>query len=284
MLTATTTAYAEQKTTSYDTELYSEDYLDLSGTQQLGTVSTDLLDGNQMTLAYRYGPPPPRYHHYRVYRPYWRVRIVPPPLFSPGWLGFYFFGIRPPQPSAPAATTPPPRLQRPDFRHVRQYSLGVTAGSYTGAYIDGTVYNDPGLRFSLSYRNAPVLGAEMSVGFFGTNMRLDGMGTDTRSDIPIQMSAVLHLFPRYPIQPYVLFGATGDLRTYRKYTGDDFGGLYNEFRVGPHAGLGAEFLVGQNLSITVDARSIYYTLIDRRAEGQTFQNDMTVTGGLNFYF
>lgn len=251
----------------------------------VGLGSLDDLDNDALSFSQHYGPPPPRYQHYHVYRPYWRVRVVAPPLFAPGWFGFYFLGVQPPPPPRPVATTPPPAPRRPDFRHVRQYSLGVTAGAYSGTYYaDGAVYNDPGLRFSLSYRNAPVLGAELSIGLFGTNMRYDGMGSDVRSDIPIQMSAVLHAFPRYPIQPYFLFGATGDVRTYRKYDGIDYGSLYSEFRVGPHAGIGIEFLVGQNMSITVDGRSVYYTLIDRRSEGQTFQNDVVATGGLNFYF
>ncbi len=242
------------------------------------------LDQDQIDLAQRYAPPPPRYRHYRVYRPYWRVRVVPPPLFAPGWFGFYFLGVQPP----PQATTPPPRRPAapppPDFRHLRQYSLGVSAGAYGGQYLNGPEYSDPGLRFTLSYRNAPVLGAELAVGLYGTNMRYDGMGSDARSDIPIQLSAVLHAFPRSPIQPYFLFGATGDIRTYRKYTGSDYGDLYSELRVGPHLGLGVEFLVGRNVSITVDGRSIYYTLIDRRAADQTVQNDVTGTLGMNFYF
>ncbi len=240
------------------------------------------LDMGQLDLAHRYGPPPPRYRHYRVYRPYWRVRVVPPPLFAPGWFGFYFLGVQPPPPAAPAprAATPPP----PDFRHVRQYSLTVSAGAYGGQYLSGPEYSDPGVRFALAYRNAPVVGAEFAVGLFGSDMRYDGMGSDVRSDIPIQLSVVLHAFPRSPIQPYFLFGGTGDLRTYRKYNGAEYGDLYGELRVGPHVGLGIEFLVGRNVSITVDGRSIHYTLIDRRAADQTVQNDVTGTLGMSFYF
>lgn len=151
-------------------------------------------------------------------------------------------------------------------------------------YTDGFAYDDPGVRFALSYRNAPSLSGELSVGMFGSNMRLDGTGDDVRSDVPIQISAILHAFPRSPIQPYFLFGGTGNIRTYRGYAGDDMGNLYSEFRVGPHVGIGLECLIGDKVSLTLDGRSILYTLSAEQTLDETYNNDVTGTMGLNFYF
>jgi hypothetical protein len=263
---------------------------DAGGTDAYASLELDSsIDQDTLPLAQRYAPAPPRprgYRMYRPYRPYWGYRIVPPRIFAPGWFGLYFLGAPPPppQPAAPGVAPPPP-VARPDFRHVNDYSLGVTAGAYTGRYGQGQRYADPGLRFSLDYRHSPVVGAQLSVGFYGSNMRLDGQGTNARSDVPVQLSAVLHAFPRAPIQPYFLFGGTGNIRTYEYVNRDgSLGDPYTELRVGPHAGIGLELLIADRASFVVEGRSIWYTLVDRNVADQTYQHDRSITGGVNFYF
>ena len=59
---------------------------------------------------------------------------------------------------------------------------------------------------------------------------------------------------------------------------------YTELRVGPHVGVGVELLIGDRVSVLVDGRSVLYTMVDRSVADQTFKNDLSLTGGLNFYF
>ncbi len=234
--------------------------------------------------------PPPRRRYYRPYRPRWSFRILPPPIFAPGWFGIYFLGR--PAPAAPREApteSPPAKPAKPDFRHVGEYSLSMTGGGLSGfRYIGGNAYaetNDAGLRLALNYRKTPVVGSEISVGLFGTGMRLDDNGSEARTDVPIQLSAVFHLFPRAPIQPYVLFGGTATLRNWQ-YVYDDgtLGDPYSELRVGPHLGFGLEVLIGDRVGITLDGRRIIYTMVDREVIDQSGLRDGTFTGGLNLYF
>ncbi len=245
----------------------------------------DELEADTLPLAQRYVPPPPRGRYYRPVGPRWGYRIVPPPIFAPGWFGLYFLGHPPaPPPEAPRARE---EVRRPDFRHVNEYSLGITGGAYYGTYQYGEYgdYSDPGLRVTLRYRNTPVVGSELAIGMFGSNMRFDGPGTNARSDVPVQLSAMVHMFPRSPIQPYLLLGATANMRTYEYVdSAGNFGDPYTELRVGPHLGLGVEFLIGDRIGATLDARRIIYTMVDRTIPAQTYQRDATVMGGLNFYF
>lgn len=244
----------------------------------------------------QYAPPPPRSYapRYRYYRPSWRLRVLPPPIFAPGWFGVYFFGNPPPPPAyAPApAPVPQPEAQAvapapvKDFRHVGEYSVSLTAGMYSTTYaMTGETMADPGVRVALRYRNAPSLGAEVGMGSFGSNMRFDEQGTQQRADIPMQVSALLYAFPQAPIQPYLVLGATGNLRTYEYMVQPGvFSDSYSEFRAGVHGGLGLELHVGDTVSFSMDARRVLYTLVDRSVLDQTELSDMQVTGGLNVYF
>lgn len=260
----------------------------LAEVDELGNVDADG-SSEELSLAGRYVPVPAHsYRPYRIYRPSYQFRVVPPPIFVPGWWGLYMWGNPPPPP--PAAREPEPQREaprRPDFSHEKEYSLSVTGGAYAGSYraTGGDAYQDPGLRVGLKYRNTPVVGAELSVGMFGSGMRLDGMGSTARQDIPVQFSATLNAFPNSPLQPYLLFGATANFRTYSYLdSSGTFGDPYTEVRVGPHIGLGLEMMVGERVSASVDARRIVYTMVDREVIDQTGQDDMSVTGGLNFYF
>lgn len=240
---------------------------------------------------------------YRAYRPGWRVRVLPP-VMAPGWFGVYFFGNPPPPPTTTYVTPPPvavpgqvapapapmPAEVQKDFRHVNSFSVGISAGAYSSAYQAtgdrGEDRNaDPGLRFALKYRNAPALGAELSVGMFGSNLRLDGEGAEQRKDVPIQLSAMIYAFPKFPIQPYLILGGSANMRTYAyMYDNGTLGDPYKEIRAGVHGGLGVELHVGPNVSFTAEGRRVLYTMIDRSVSDQTRSSDSMFTGGLSFYF
>lgn len=265
----------------------------LTASSELGMFgSEDLqLELNQYAPA----PRPGRYYspRYRYYRPSWRLRVLPPPIFAPGWFGVYFFGNPPPPPTYGPQYAPeqPPQQPEPapvvkDFRHVGEYSVALTAGMHQTEYSGtGVSVTDPGARVALRYRNAPSLGAELAVGMFGSDLRFDGGGTEQRSDMPLQLSALLYAFPKAPIQPYLVLGATGNMRTYQYlYNDGSFGETYTEVRGGVHGGLGLELHVGDKMSFTVDTRRVLYTMVNRQVADQTAFSDRMVTGGLSLYF
>jgi hypothetical protein len=260
----------------------------VSGDDGLAAVDGVEESGDELSLAGRYVPVPAHsYRPYRIYRPSYQFRVVPPPVFVPGWWGLYLWGNPPPPPVAREPEPPREAPRRPDFSHEKEYSLSVTGGAYAGSYraTGGDVYQDPGVRVALKYRNTPVVGAELSVGMFGSGMRLDGMGSTARQDVPVQFSATLNAFPNSPIQPYAVLGATANFRTYSYVDSTGaFGDPYTEVRVGPHVGLGLEMMVGERVSASIDGRRIFYTMVDREVIDQTGQDDLAVTGGLNFYF
>jgi len=268
--------------------------MDLGAFEQEADVS---LDSDGLMSLGQYAPPPPRRYYgptYRYYRPAWRLRVIPPPIFAPGWFGLYFFGNPPPPPVATpeyapvpnqeVAPAPAPKVQ--DFRHVGEYSVSLMGGMHDTAYaLTGQEVADPGARVALRYRNAPSLGAELAVGMYGSNLRFDNNGTDQRSDMPFQLSALIYAFPRSPIQPYLLLGATGNMRTYKyMYDNGTLGDSYTEVRAGIHGGLGLELNVADKVSFSVDTRRVIYTMVDRSVSGQTVPTDRQITGGLNFYF
>lgn len=252
-------------------------------------MSTD--ENGLMSLG-QYAPPPPRRYYgpsYRYYRPAWRLRVLPPPLFAPGWFGLYFFGNPPPPPPtqyAPAPAPEAPVARTQDFRHVGEYSVSLMAGMHDTAYaITGQAVADPGARVALRYRNAPSLGAELALGMYGSNLRFDDRGTDQRTDMPIQLSALIYAFPRSPIQPYLVLGATGNMRTYKfMYENGTLGDSYTEVRAGVHGGLGVDLNVGDRVSFSLETRRVIYTMVDRSVAGQTVPTDRQITGGLNLYF
>lgn len=279
---------------------YTDPALSAVGLEGVGMDEGLLEPLGQYARPYRvYGP------SYRAYRPGWRVRVLPP-VMAPGWFGVYFFGNPPPPPTTTYVTPPPvatpgyvapapapapiPAEVQKDFRHVNHFSIGLSAGAYISTYQpkgdNGYDRNaDPGFRFSLKYRNAPALGAEVSVGMFGSNLRLDGEGAEQRRDVPIQVSAMVYFFPKFPIQPYLVLGGSANLRTYAKmYDNGTLGDPYKEVRAGVHGGLGVEMHVGPNVSFTAEGRRVLYTMIDHSVVDQTKSSDSILTGGMSFYF
>ena len=147
----------------------------------------------------------------------------------------------PPRPRQARAATPVRDLRTRPVDRTQSLAIGISAGAYLHADVDGGSYADPGLGLSARYRPVPVFGIELA----GAHH----LGLDNHSQAAV--SGQLFLFPNQRFSPYGLAGVTGTLRTPglgQSGDVDTLGGL--------HVGGGAEIAIGQRIALDIEGRFI----------------------------
>lgn len=237
----------------------------------------------QTTIWYGWRSPTV-YVYPRVYTSVWGWWWWAPPSYT------YHYDEAPARPQVDDDDEPAPRKER-DALHVGDTSFGVWGGVIRGVYQDGSAYSDPGLRMSFRHRITPHVGIDLSGGYFGTTVYPADERNDHRVDVPLQLSGSLHLFPELPVQLYGLAGISVDYRDFQKvgYTdgNKDFyyeDARFQDVRFGPHMGVGAEVMLGPDVSVHADARWTYYTLAAESSVQQTSPTAFTANAGLSFFF
>lgn len=244
-------------------------------------------------------PPPPASSYYgyrgpsvyvypRVYSTVWGWWWWAPSCYS---CYNYNYNDAPSRPRADDDDAKEEKRER-EALHVGDYSFGMWGGVQRGAYQDGSIYSDPGVRFTLRHRTSDHIGVDFSGGYFGTTVYPDAAERNGhRVDVPLQLSATYHLFPTLPIQVYGLAGITADYRDFEKvvYTEGYKDFYYNsdrfqDVRFGPHVGLGTEIMLGKDVSFHADARWTYYTVAAAESVQQTVPTAFAANAGLSFFF
>jgi hypothetical protein len=170
------------------------------------------------------------------------------------------------------------RGPRRDVDRNGDFSIGVQGGSYLSGFGPGEGYGDAGLGLNVRYRPIESLGFEAAWTYHDASWSAD----TSRIQQPLQVSAQVFAFPWTRVSPYVLAGVTvTDRNIHQPLAGAS--DLETDASLwGPHAGVGIEFALGENVGLDFDARFIGYVnkpASDPSAAG-AFQGNM----GLNFYF
>lgn len=207
------------------------------------------------------------------------------------WTPSWYTPVPPPSPSRPPTAEAPAAEPERRALHVGDTSFGVWGGVNQGVYLDGSLYSDPGIRFSVRHRTSEHLGVDFSGGYYGTTLYPADERNDRRVEVPLQFSGTLHLLPSLPVQLYGLAGITADVRDFQKvgYTSGtkDFyyeEGRFRDMRFGPHLGAGVELMMGPDVSLHADARWTVYSLTDSRSADQTLPVGFTANAGMSFFF
>lgn len=161
-------------------------------------------------------------------------------------------------------------------------AVGIRAGSYHSAYDNGYgAFGDFGMGIGLRYRPVESLGLEL-----GWQYHDETFSSDTeRITRPLQASVQLFAFPWTRVSPYFTAGLTWTGRSYSDTYYDGFTykrEVQDSTLFGPHAGIGLEFAVGENVAIDLEGRTIGYLNVDD--EDNSLNGALQGTMGLNFYF
>ena len=158
-------------------------------------------------------------------------------------------------------------------------SMGFTSGGYRSGYSLGGEFEDFGLGINVRYRPVEGLGFE-----FGYSYHDDTFESDTeRITRMFQPSIQVFLAPWTRISPYATVGVTFAEREYDDLWTDGYDNyqttIYNQ-SFGPHAGLGLEIALGQNVALDFESRLIGY--LDTQ-EGDTLPGAIQSTFGFQWY-
>jgi hypothetical protein len=190
-------------------------------------------------------PPPPPV----VYVPPPAVYVPPPVIYTPPPPPVIVTAPPPPVVAAPAA---PP--ERPFVRH-RGLGLGVRAsGGYDGSTQVG-MYGGGAL---LRYIASPRFGLELTADGYGG----EGYGGAERTEFPITINALWFLNPRSRAQLYLLGGLGVSIAQVEQH-GETDDPVYG----GGQLGIGVEFLLGNHIGLTLDARGFLRGRMNERDEG-----------------
>jgi len=135
-------------------------------------------------------------------------------------------------------------------------ALGIRSGSYLSGYEGGSSYGDLGLGLVGRWRPDEAVGIELSIAHHNETFN---MATE-RSQTLVQGSAMLFARPWSRMQPYVLGGMSVNERGLDDafFDGRGRAAVVNtkDTLIGPHAGVGIEFAVGQKVALDLDVRYV----------------------------
>ena len=174
-----------------------------------------------------------------------------------------------------------PELPRRKIDRTDRFSLGLQGGQYLSSYDAGAGFADPGLGVSLGYRPVETVGLELSYTYF--DQTFDG---DTeRQTSTLQPSVNLYAFPWTRVNPYLTVGGTMTRRAYEDTWNDGSGeqsATVMGTAYGPHAGLGLEIALGENVAL--DAKGTYISYMNVDGDDPNAPGALQGTVGLDFYF
>ena len=170
-----------------------------------------------------------------------------------------------------------PELPKRSIDRTDKYFLGVTGGQYLSGYDSGVGFSDAGFGVTLGYRPVETVGLELGYTYF--DQTFDG---DTeRQTSTLQPSVNLYAFPWKRVNPYVQLGGTMTRRAYDdSWDGGEASVMGSAY--GPHAGLGLEIALGDNLAL--DAKGTYIGYMNVDGGDPSAPAALQGTVGLDLYF
>jgi len=224
----------------------------------------------------------PSYHRYHVSHPHWH----------PGYWGAGVFIYSPPPTShhvvvvdgsssgggavIEEAEAPTRAVDRNG-----DLGIGITAGTYGSGYDMGGEYGDMGLGLQLEWRPVESVGLELAYQHHSETWD----DTAQRLNNPMQASVQLYAFPWTRVSPYLSAGLTLNERSVSDtfYDGLNYQHVEtSETLFGPHAGLGVEFALGENMAVDFEGKYIGY--LDVADEDPSLPGAVQGTMGLSVYF
>ena len=174
-----------------------------------------------------------------------------------------------------------PELPRRSIDRTDKFSVGVQGGQYLSGYDLGAGFADKGLGVSIGYRPVETVGLEVSYSYF--DQTFDG---DTeRQTSTFQPGINLYAFPWTRVNPYLTVGGTMTRRAYDDTWNDGSGeqsATVMGTAYGPHAGLGVEIALGDNVAL--DARGTYIGYMNVDGGDPSLPGAVQGTVGLDIYF
>jgi hypothetical protein len=170
-----------------------------------------------------------------------------------------------------------PDLPKRSIDRTDKYSLGVTGGQYLSGYDSGAGFSDGGFGVTLGYRPVETVGLELGYTYF--DQTFDG---DTeRQTSTFQPSVNLYAVPWKRVNPYLTVGGTMTRRAYDdSWDGGEATVMGSAY--GPHAGLGVEIALGDNLAL--DAKGTYIGYMNVDGSDPSAPAALQGTLGLDLYF
>lgn len=169
-------------------------------------------------------------------------------------------------------------------RHVDRddtFAIGLRSSVLVGGYKGGDAYGDFGLGVNLRYRPVEAFAAELAISHHNEEWNPETQRAQTTG----QASGMLFLSPWSRLSPYALAGLTVNGR----HIDDDVALAGGDATVkgegilwGPHAGVGLEIALGENLALDVDAR--YTAYVNQSSEDISHPGALTVGGGIVAHF
>jgi opacity protein-like surface antigen len=162
------------------------------------------------------------------------------------------------------------------------FMVGVHGANYISGYDNGGGFRDPGVGLTIAYRPVETFGVEFQYSYF--NPTLDRDSATPRETATMAPSLTVHAFPWKRVSPYAAFGVTGTRRNYDdSYTvaGETMSANVQSTAWGPHAGLGLELALGDNLAVDLEGRYVGYVNVE---DDPNAPAALQATAGLNFYF
>ena len=170
-----------------------------------------------------------------------------------------------------------PELPKRSIDRTDKYFVGVTGGQYLSGYDSGVGFSDGGLGVTLGYRPVETVGLELSYSYFDQTFE----GDTERQTSTLQPSVNLYAFPWKRVNPYVQLGGTMTRRAYDdSWDGGEATVMGSAY--GPHAGLGLEIALGDNLAL--DAKGTYIGYMNVDGSDPNAPAALQGTVGLDLYF
>ena len=159
-------------------------------------------------------------------------------------------------------------------------AVGLKAGNYVSGYQEGGSFADGGIGVMVRYRPVEAIGLELSYSYYDDSFDENR----ERTTSVVQPSVQLFALPWSRVSPYGSVGVTLAQRSYDDNWGNGditTNTKVNDKAFGPHAGLGIEFALGENVALDLEGRGISFW-----GDGNPDTSNVAfqANGSLNFYF
>jgi opacity protein-like surface antigen len=161
------------------------------------------------------------------------------------------------------------------------FALGLRMGSLISGYDDAAGYADLGFGGTMRFRPDEAVGLELAVSHYNQTFS----DASERGQTLTSGSVELFAFPWSRVSPYVIGGVTwasGGFDDEVFVDGQTEQISMRRSAFGPHAGLGLEFALGQDVALDLEAR--YVGFLGHDAQDPTLPGGLTTTAGVLFHF
>ena len=161
------------------------------------------------------------------------------------------------------------------------FAVGLRMGNFVSGYEQGGAYADLGYGLTARYRPEESVGLEFSIQHFDQTFDTLSERSQTQLSGSVQMFA----FPWKRVSPYAAVGLSSTSRELNDTMldrGQEVTISRSDTVMGPHAGLGMEFALGQSIALDFEARYTGYIGMDPLDD--TLAGAFSTNAGLLFHF